>query len=227
MIHWQHLLPFLALGSILGWIDDHTLGYLGRGWQWAVQKVKEGLHALTSWIQTIVSHVGDAWDTMVDGFVAVRHALNWLASEVYGTLGWVIQSAIPGVYRWASGQLSTLAGRVQGLAQWAARTVAGLIDRIAHAAQAVQRWVTANVYRPLAGWVKDIYVKLREWAWTAWQLVTHPQRLAALVWRYIVIEIANGADWTAKWLGLFVVRVWLNNLPRLVGFVESFFADLL
>lgn len=213
--------------SILGWIEDHTLGYLDRGWQYAVGLVKDAVHAVTSYVQTIFGHVGDAWEAMVAGAVAVRHALNWFASETAAGFDRVFLHWIPTIFRWAAARVAAVASDVASLAKWAAGAVGGLIARIAHAVASITRWVLDHIWTPIVGWIKDIYQKLKEWAYAAWYLVTHPQRLASLLWRYVVLEIVGGADWVVSQLGHIFVRVFLANLPRLVGFVESFFADLL
>lgn len=223
----HHVLPFIAVGGILGWIEDHTVGYLRAGWQGAVGLVKDAVHALAAWVGGIISHVGGAWDFMVDGATALYHGLNWLGSEVYGTLSWVARVAIPDLARWTAGEVSALVGRIVAVLRWTAGQVADLVGRIAHAVASLTQWVVAHVWTPLIGYVRDIYAKLKQWAYTAWFYVTHPDKLAGLLWRYVVVEIAAGFDWAARYIGHFVVITFLNNLTRLVGFVESFLADIL
>lgn len=220
-------MALLGVASILGWIEDHTWGYLSGGWKFAVGKVRDAVHALAGWIQTIIGHVGDAWDEMVDGIVAVKHALAWFASEVEGTFEHVFEYWIPAIYRWVGRLVMRLGDAIEEVAGDLARNVTNLIKRIARSARTLTDWVLRNVWTPLAGWVKDLYRLVRDWAYTAWYYVSHPQRLAKLVWRHVVVEIAEGFEWTAKWLGHFVVVTFLRNLNRLVGFVESFLADLL
>lgn len=206
---------------MLNWIKGYTDRWTGAVGTEVRDLVHWGLHALAGVVYGVFGHVGKAWGELLAG-------LQWMHGQADQYVSWTLthlhQLVIVDIPRLAG---DALAGLQRALA-WATSlyklALAGLDRLRADAQQWVRdalKWVQVNVYDPLLARIRQAESDLLKWGFYAYDLLTHPDRLAGLLIGPLVAA-AEAAFWTlAGPLGTFALRLIVANTARLLALFEA------
>lgn len=145
--------------------------------------------------------------------------LNWLRSFFGGIGGGVaagVLNIVQGAVNAIAAVIDTVFGHVlagwKELARWA-ETAAHLEDKmLAELFKHVWQIVTHDI---------------PAWAWTAWWWVTHPDKLAAVLFWHLIRLLEDNAWIVAGILGKFVLALILRNARRVAGALEQIVTAIL
>lgn len=210
---------------------DWIAGFVGR-WAASVPSpvrdlVHWAVHALAGVVYAVFGNVGRAWHDMFTAFHWVESTARDLVIWVVRWLTWLIRVAIP---------------RIDAaiLAYWRdalrfARTLyddalAGILRLSRLARQWVDdalKWVRVNVWDPLLADVRQLRADLLKWGYFAYQLVTHPSQLAAILGDAL-ISWAEQQFWRiAGPAGTFALRLVAANVRKFAQLAETILAAVL
>jgi len=91
----------------------------------------------------------------------------------------------------------------------------------------VTGWVVRDIWGPLKRFLDMTWCDLLKWGYTAWYYITHPDKLAALIFWYIVSLLEVNAWEAAKLLGTFVTALFLHNIRRVALLLEDIISAVL
>jgi len=208
------------IANVTGW---GILNVGGTVSQW----VRDIIHGLWGWLSSVFNHVGDAWSEIWQSGNAI-----WLSVQHFGlanlaVLWHIINKQIPRVFEWAFNHFKDLlafANRIwRDLNQW----VAQLIQRIKKAIDDLTRWVIVHVWTPL----KNDFLQAWHWITTNGALVlfyiTHPDKLAALIFDSLIHLLEREAWNVAPVLGKFFLALILHNAKRFLILLEDIVSAVL
>lgn len=226
MRHLLHLLPFLAFGSLL----SDVAGFLTSPFRSAAELAVHVWHAIRSLflkLRDVFGHVWDAMQGFYTGIVAFGRAAVHFAQNVVGALGWLVETAVPAVGRWAWRKAYTFAKTaVHDLRTWAVAAITWLrrhAERLVAIVSRFARWAWRRLESAVAAlsrWTHGIVKRL-------WDLVMHPARLVAWILPHLVTPLLRFIIDNARPVVALLFRFALKESVRAATVVEDELAKLL
>lgn len=208
---------------MLDWIS----GYVAR-WSLIVaggtrNLVQWGLHALAGVVYTVFGNVGKAWRDLLG-------ALQWLHARaddflLQATL-WIthiVTVTIPHLAATALGYLKQALAFADHVYQLAIAAVARLEQLARQWVADAITWVLQHVWKPLDDALHQVAADLLKWGYYAYQLVTHPAQLAAILLDALVAATLAAFDRIAPIVGEFALRLVLHQIGRWLALAERIF----
>lgn len=209
------------------WVKDFVERWAGQVAAPVRDLVHWAVHALAGVVYAVFGNVGSAWH---DVFAAARwiestatDLVHWIVTH----LTWLIKHAIPALgqlilhyWRDALNFATSLYHDLQrGLQQ-----LTGLARRWVDDALA---WVHDHVWAPLVADAKQLRNDLLKWGFFAYDLLTHPARLAGIL-VLPLIAAAEAVFWQiAAPAGEFALRLVLANARRFAQLAETILTAVL
>lgn len=208
---------------MLDWIAGYVARWAGVVAAGPRNLVQWGLHAVAGVVYTVFGNVGKAWRDLLG-------ALQWLHARaddflLQATL-WIthiVTVTIPHLAATALGYLKqalAFATQLYHLALAAVAQLEALAKRLI--ADAVT-WVLQHVWKPLDDAVHQLAADLLKWGYYAYQLVTHPAQLAAILLDALVAAALAAFDRIAPIVGEFALRLLVHQLQRWLALAERIF----
>jgi hypothetical protein len=211
---------------MLAWLDKFFSGVASTIGQPISNAIHWAVHALAAVIFGVFGLVGKAWSGLVDGVRKFHAALDDYAAEIIKFATWVTRTAIPAIYKWATGELAKLSVALAGLGHDLTTLSVSLLARITSAIAGVTDWVITTVYDPLSAAVKLVAANLLKWGFTAYQYITHPQTLADLLIMPLITSLQNNAYAIARLIGDFIVTALRANAVKIAKLLEDIVTDV-
>lgn len=204
---------------------DWIAGFVAR-WAGSVPAAVRDLvhwavHALAGVVYTVFGNVGGAWH-------ALFTAYHWVLTSGTDFVKWVVTHLTYLIRTWLPRIEATALALWHDALAFASRLYHDVLSRLDQLARLARRWVDdaiawveVHVLDPLLADVAQLRADLLKWGYYAFQLVTHPDRLAAIVGDAL-ISWAESQFWRiAGPLGSFVLRLLLVNARRFAQLLES------
>lgn len=204
---------------------DWIAGFVAR-WAGSVPSAVRDLvhwavHALAGVVYTVFGNVGGAWHLMFT-------VLHWLFTSGSDFVKWVVTHLTYLVKVWLPRIEATALALWRDALAFATRLWHDAITRIEQLTQLARRWVddaiswvVTHIWDPLTADIRQLRADLLAWGYFAYQLLTHPDRLAAIVGDAL-ISWAESQFWRiAGPLGSFVLRLLLANARRFAQLLET------
>jgi len=202
------------LGRILGWAGDTIGGPV-------VTLIHDLIHGVWGWLSTLFGNVGLSWTTMFKAGAWLHRALENLGLQQLATVWHIIFTRIPAVVAWAWNHLQRLWIFATAIAKRLEHDVLALIARIGIAIDKALAWVRDHVYVPL----HNLLIAAWQWITKRGELVfyyiTHPDKLAALLFDSILALLEREAWAVGSKLGKFFLSLVTHNLRRFILLLED------
>lgn len=125
-----------------------------------------------SWLDSIVNrYVSDIW-----------HGIT----SVYDLARWIITIGIPNVVHWAENELAKAWDYAIGLYHWAVSELSRLASWIQAEIANLAKWVIRNIWDPIWNRIRGIIQWIQNEGTYVYYLLTHPDRLAMVIGRYLL-----------------------------------------
>lgn len=191
--------------------------------KWALKLI----HAVYSFVNKLFAELRKSVNSVYQSLVHFARSITKYASQVYTFARWIVEKYVPSVIRWADQELHALLNDINSVLHYAETWIVRLANDIVSAVRNVTSWVIDHVYRPLLNDVTTVWHWITHEGAFIYDLITHPEKLAALLASYL---------W-GSWLGLFkshgkqIARWLLKGMPNMVGeltdALETFISNLL
>lgn len=206
---------------MLSWLDNFWHSAAGYAGQQVANAVHWAMHGITGVILSVFGLVRGAWSRLAGAARGAWSTVTDLAQAVWQKFAYLLRVVIPGVLRWAGAQLARLSAFALSVWKALLRDVASLTARIIAAAASITRWVIRTVWAPLAARAEQIWRDLLKWGYLAWWYITHPDKLAALLLMFLVVQLEAQAWQVARLLGTFTLALIRANLRRIALLAEE------
>lgn len=216
---------------MLDWVTRQAQGALGwftgaasNLWNEIVSFVWGVVHGVIGWLEGLFGIVSAAWGYFEEAIDFVAHYIEQFAGAAAHFISDLVNHVLPSLWRWIEHAVSSVWHSVKEVVKWAAGRIAHAVNLAEHLVSAAMKWVLQHVWHPLMGFVQDIYSKLRKWALAAWQLLTHPIKLAEIIFWPLWYVFEQLAPKVARRIGKWVAELVLHSLIKMVGVVEDILA---
>jgi hypothetical protein len=211
---------------VFGWLKSIYNGAIGK------------LSDVERWIVGAINAVYSFFNGLIQqvwiAIQAVGYAIQWyvrILSETLNSLNtlaeYILTKVIPSVVSWATNELAKLRNFAVGVYNWAVSQIRLLGTVLLAEIQKVVQWVLRNVWDPLYNLIKGILHWITNEGAYVYYLLTHPDKLAALLGKYILGSwIALGQRYAkpfVKWL----VHNMLSQASWLGGLLEDIIVSIL
>jgi hypothetical protein len=210
---------------------DWLKGYVAR-WAGVVDSATRDLvhwavHALAGVVYAVFGNVGRAWHDLFTAYHWVRSTAADLVGWIVTHLTYIVKHDLPllahsilsywrDALNFATSLYHAALRAVESLAKVARRWVDDAIG-----------WVITHVYDPLLADARQLRSDLLKWGYTAWQIVTHPDRLAAIVGDALISWTEQQFWRIAGPVGTFALRIVVANLRKFVALAETIITAVL
>ncbi len=210
---------------------DWIAGYVGR-WSGEVvdatrSLVQWGLHALASVVYTVFGNVGKAWGNIIDTIADLYTEARNFATEVAHTLYWIVHLYVLPLVNRLTADFHTALTFAESVLKYARLAIDAVNHALAAGLQDVRTWADRNIFAPLTAAIKTVEANLIKWGLFAYDLLTHPEKLAPLLIRAL-ITAAEDIFWDiAAPIGEFAFRIVVKDLNRWLKLAETIIAAVL
>jgi hypothetical protein len=212
-----------AADGAYGWVK----GQLEALWHRVVHFVYGVVHGITGWLIGLFGVVLWAWNHLVEAVTFVAEGIAEWASEVGSFLWTLVSHTIPHIFKSIAHAVKQAWHWVENAVKWAAKHIAHLAKQAWHWVENALKWVNNHVLRPLEHLAAYVWHHLTKWAHDAWYLVTHPLKLAELLFWPLWYVFEQVAWKVARKIGKWLAELVLHNLVRMVNVVEDIVAAVL
>jgi hypothetical protein len=206
------------------------LSFLGTIWNEFTGEISKVYHWVLNIIASVYSYVDRLWHILSTDLIHFGEQLRQYADEtgkwITQTVSWLlglIENGLRDVERWALGLLNDLRNYAESVYHWALNELNYIRGWVQTLWDQLYRWVLTNVFDPLDNFIKGIYAWALRYISYMYDLLTHPEKLAALLGKYIL----DYWLFFARKFAIPVVRWWLHNLKALVPDFVQIMEDIL
>jgi phage-related protein len=212
-----------AASNAWGWVS----GGAASLWHKVVHLVHDVVHGVIGWLESLFHIVSGAWAWMLGAASTVEHAIAEAAEAVGGWIWAFVTHTLPSIWRKIEHAVQSAWHWVENAVKWAARHIAYLAKKAWHWVENAIKYVYHHFIRDIWRWIKHTGQHILHWAHTAWYLVTHPLKLAELLFWPLFAFFERVAWKIARKVGKWLAELVLQNLIKLVHLVEDIVAAVL
>lgn len=191
--------------------------------QWVVTQLKQ----IVAWLENVLSSHKSKWGDIWQSARSLASGVDALGRETYWMLWRIRRQQVPGVVAWAGRRFTsdehTNSARYTYLRQLIQKnynTEKGDISSL-------KRWLLLVVVAPILWTLAKLGEEMLKWAFFAYQLLTAPLKLAAILfWALISVLEQNFWDVAARF-GEYVAKLVWANMPKTLALVEQIITDTL
>ncbi len=221
------MLPLEWLQEGAEWAWGQVSGAAESLWHKVVHWVWGIIHGVVGWVEGFWGLIERAWGWLTEAIDFVVHEIEAFAGTV-AHLFWVfVNHVIPSIWKWIAYHAKQAWHWVENAVKWAASHIARLAAEAWHWVEGAVKWVTNHVLRPLEKLASYVWNHLTQWAHEAWYLVTHPAKLADLLFWPLWYVFEHSAWSIGRKIGQWLAELVWHNTLRLIGAVEGIIADIL
>jgi hypothetical protein len=212
---------------MLDWLFNTVYGLYGRVSGATKDLIHSVIRGLMGALNAVAGNMWAAWWDMVWASQVASSVIGWFGGGIYQNLEFIYNTMIRLIWENIRRLYAELAAAVVKLWNdtwalvWNLRT-----EAFGWVGWALD-WVKKSVWDPLWWWVQDLYQKMRDWAYTAWYLVTHPDALADIMFWPLFWVFGRSAYPLARMIGDWLLRTALQNSVQSLELVEGIITDVL
>lgn len=195
------------------------------------------LKAAWKWLTGAISAVYSYFDNLIN---QLEDALNWLerhinqyVSDIYkaiqyawNAVQWVITVGIPQLAKWAENEIAKAYNYAVGVYHWILSEIGRLENWALGELNKLYQWVLRNVWDPLWNTVKSIVQWIEREGAYVYYLITHPDKLALLLGKYILASWMGLASKYGKIVARWILHNALSDGAWLANFLEDIISSL-
>lgn len=207
--------------GLLSWIGGLAGRFLGTVGQDVVNFVHWSIKGVIAIFGFVFHAVGRAWDDVGGAALNLYHYVGEFTRAVWWRLRYLFRVAIPRLFRWIGHEITRV---IKLLDHWVNRLLAFLRALRAWAVRefnAVRSWVITHIYRPLLRSLTAAWHWLEHEGAILWFYITHPDKLAALLFWHITDFLEANAYAAARRLGRFFLALFMANARRVAAVLED------
>lgn len=219
---------------MLGWIGrtaeagwNWVTGAAGFLWHKVVHFVYGVVHGVIGWLEGFWGVIKSAWGAVSSAVTALWKTIEAFATEAANFLYTLVTHTIPSVFKKIAHAAVQAWNWVENAVKWAAKHISHAVQQAWHWVQNAIKWVHHNLISPIWTWIKHTGQHILHWAHDAWSLITHPAKLAEILFWPMWWFFTHVAWKVARKIGVWVTELVLHNLVRMVNLVEGIIADVL
>lgn len=196
------------------------------------------LKAAWKWLTGAISAVYSYFDGLIS---QIDNGLNWLSQHVtqyvndidnvLGSLGngiyWVIHTGIPDAIRWAQNEIAKAYNYSLGLYHAALNELNKLIQWAQSELDKLAQWAIKNIWDPLRSGIQRVIRWIENEGTFVYYLLTHPDKLALLLGKYILASWMALASKYGKIVARWILHNALSDGAWLANFLENVISSLL
>lgn len=203
-------------------------------WNKVTQDLKAAYHWVLNLIAAVYGYVNRLFDALGREVISVWQQFVAFAASVdrwvTHTVSWLInyiRSEATGIVHWAIGVFDDLRNYAIGLYHWTLATFDRIIGEIDAFANALVKWVIANIWNPLYGYIRAVFAWVDKYGVWLWDTVSNPEKLVAWAGAYL---LRAWLDILKRWavpLTRFIMRQMLGLAPDFVSLIEDVISRVL
>lgn len=182
------------------------------------------IHAVASVLIAVFNHVLRSWRWFLYALTFWAYEEIHFAEDVWNFARRVVRVYIPRLLHWAWGWILFLRKLTLTLYDDAIRALVALRKLAWSWILALWHNVLKYVWDPLKRYADMIWHDLLKWGYTAWYWITHPDKLAGLLFWHIIGWLEFYAWQVGKRLGTFGLSLVRNNLHKFLVLIEDVIA---
>lgn len=206
---------------MISWLDSFFGRVAGSIGQQISNAVHWAVRAVAAVIFAVFGLVGRAWRYLAVGIYNFVAWVERFAREVVTFAAYVIRVWGRDLLHYAQSWISWLYNTLISLWGQVQAGLADLWNGIRKAYSDIEHWVISQVWDPLYAYARQIESDLIKWGYTAWYWVTHPDKLAAALFWYLVGLLEQYAWEVGGRLGGFITALIARNLTRFIALIED------
>lgn len=219
MLNWIYNTAKGAFGFVTGSLETF--------WNEMVSFVWGVVHGVIGWLEGFFGVILKAWNFLGE----VAEFVGRIGEAAFGAIThWIsdfVNHTLPSIWKWISHAIQWAEHHISQLATWAYNHISNAVKSAWHWVEGAKTWVLHHVWRPLEHLATYVWHHLTQWAHTAWWAVTHPAKLANLVFWDLVNLVQRNAWKLARQFGQWVTELVMANILRFVHLAEDIIAAVL
>lgn len=184
------------------------------------------LNVVYSYFDNLISQAWRGIQTLAN---AVNNAIAKIESTLYSlytSIQWVITKGIPQLANWALNELRKLADYIKAVYNWALGELKRLETWARGEFDKLTQWVIHHIWDPLWTAITSTVKWIEKEGAFVYYLLTHPDKLAALLGQYILAQWMNLGKKFAKPFTRWLVHNIIAEIPSVSGIIEDIIASL-
>lgn len=192
---------------------------------------------IEKWLAGAITAVYSFFNNLIDQIWSALRILGnsittfagWVESgitDLYHLIRWVIDVGIPRVLQWAESELAKLASYLSQLRDWAISQLEKLGQWALSELNKLTQWVLKNVWDPLWNAITGAIRWIEKEGAYVYYLITHPDKLAAVLAQYILSNIMMLGRRFAKPFVRWLLHNMISEIPSISSIIEDIIASL-
>ena len=210
---------------MFGWLKDlynGANGVLSTIERWIVG----ALNAVYSYFSGLVSQLWSGLQNLANAIDRYVKYLEQAIYSIYTLAQWIITKGIPQLANWALNELSKLYDYARSVYRWAVSELARLEKWAQGELNKVIQWVIHHIWEPLYNAVTNAIRWIEREGAFVYYLLTHPDKLAALLAQYVLSQWMNLGKRFAKPFVRWLVHNIIAEVPMVANVIEDIIASL-
>lgn len=210
-----------------GWLDQWIKKYIFQQQPGSLGDINNSLGDLATSLRTYFAGILNALLNLAGSARDLRNQTGAFNQAVAGKLWWLYRWGFVALRqqvfakfltdeRWESQWHDRIAGWIADVRSSLASDIASLI-----------KWVTVAILIPFTLALHTLAKQMIEWAFAAWDLLTHPPRLAGILFWPLFGVLAADPWAVGRTIGDWLVKLVYQNMLRSVTLLEQIMADVL
>jgi phage-related protein len=211
---------------MLNWLKN-AVGWAGNALDdvknWVVGLFSAVYSYFDGWINWLGNYISDVWSQVVQGYNILARGIG----DLYNTVASWVRKTYSDIQGWVVQIWHDLYSYIQDVWQWTTRLIDYLKSWVESLLGNLANWVIKNIWDPLYNSISG----LARWITTegayVYNLVTHPELLAALIGQYVLgAWLSLGRRYAgvfAKWM----IHTMISAAGEIGGILEDFIAAII
>jgi hypothetical protein len=211
---------------MLGWLDSLVgvvTGTFSDIWKKVVSLVK----TVFSWVSAEIVILRNDFESVYNDVI---HLSDSIANFVYRTYNVFVQwvdKTFGDVLHWAEAEIGNVEKYAESIAAWAVKQLDSISKWVTGLFNQVESWVISKVWNPLWTSITSALNWIENEGAYAYDLLTHPDKLALLLIGYLWLSWLTLFKAYAKPIVSYILNSLRGNIPDLVSVLEDIITSIL
>lgn len=206
---------------MFGWIESVIDSFANSVSDAIRAFVKFVIRGFYGYLHGLFSLAWDAWSFYWQMANILARGMSALANGLYSFGYRVIHGWIPWLIDQITGFYHAAINFGESILQSLSHYISDVLNWAQQAINDVIRWVTDNVYNPLAHFISTALDWISKEGNTLWYYLTHPDKLAELLFDYLIALLESLAWDVGARLGKFFLSLVVRNIVQFATLIEN------
>lgn len=210
---------------MFGWLKSIFNG--GKGVLTDIEKWLAGaITAVYSYFNNLIDQIWSGLRVLGNSITTFAKWVESGITDLYNLERWIIDVGIPRVLRWAENELAKLASYLAQLRDWAISELKALANWALGELDKLTQWVLKHIWDPLWNAITGAVKWIEKEGAYVYYLITHPDKLAALLAQYVLANAMLLGKRFAKPFVRWLVHNMISEIPSISSIIEDIIASL-